>query len=154
MSDVQFGVAGLGTIQGHTYVDRDKNDRFNLRSDRPLPNSVIEIVWAGIDGQLGTADDVVLTTTTDANGWYSMARIPAGDYQIRAASADTTVVLSAKVNAILRNSGAETVDFRVTENNNLPSTGSHTRALLQWTLVWTLAGIAMLSLSRRRVREN
>ncbi len=40
-------------------------------SDQALENVTVELILPGDDGTLGTADDVVVTTTTDANGRYA-----------------------------------------------------------------------------------
>ena len=44
---------------------------------------VIELIGAGPDGLIGTADDLVVArVTTDASGAYEFANLPAGDYLI------------------------------------------------------------------------
>ena len=150
MTDVQFGVAGLGSIQGHTYVDRNNNNQFNPRTDRALPNSRIQIVWAGIDRILGTEDDVVISTTTDANGWYSVTNIPAGEYIVRAASTQATVTLSGRVIATLRNNSIRTVDFRAIEDRYLPATGVHTGRIFFWISLLLFGGVTLMKFTRRR----
>jgi large repetitive protein len=42
----------------------------------------VTLTWAGPDGVLGTADDQVLTTTTDANGNYAFTGIPGRVYRV------------------------------------------------------------------------
>ena len=39
-------------------------------SDVPLENVTVELTTPGVDGTLGTADDITVSTTTDANGRY------------------------------------------------------------------------------------
>lgn len=48
----------------------------------PIAGSLITLTWAGLDGLLGTADDVVQTTTTDSNGNYTFTDLPPGLYQV------------------------------------------------------------------------
>jgi hypothetical protein len=47
-----------------------------------ITNVTVTLTWYGPDGVLGTADDQVLTTTTDANGNYAFTGIPGGQYRV------------------------------------------------------------------------
>ncbi|WP_344019264.1 SdrD B-like domain-containing protein, partial [Microlunatus capsulatus] len=46
------------------------------------PGVPVEVVWAGPDGALGTADDVPFRTTTGADGRWSVAGLPAGPLRV------------------------------------------------------------------------
>jgi len=48
----------------------------------PLANVLITLRYAGADGLLGTPDDVVTTTNTNANGGYSFTNLLPGLYQV------------------------------------------------------------------------
>ena len=47
-------------------------------SDQPLENITVELTTSGPDGTLGTADDVTVTTTTDAQGRYTFCGLTPG----------------------------------------------------------------------------
>ncbi|MDX2343158.1 MAG: Ig-like domain-containing protein, partial [Acidimicrobiia bacterium] len=44
--------------------------------------AVVTLTWAGPDGAIGTADDVVISVTTDSNGQYAVTGLPAGEYLV------------------------------------------------------------------------
>jgi len=47
----------------------------------------VKVTWAGVDGILGTADDVVFDRTTDSSGGYLVSNLPFGPYSV---AVDTT----------------------------------------------------------------
>lgn len=47
-----------------------------------IPGVVMDLTWYGPDGMPGGGDDIVYTTTTDANGNYSFSDLPAGNYKV------------------------------------------------------------------------
>ena len=76
-----FGYTGTGEIGDLVYLDSDNNG-----SDDPgepgIPGVEVQLTWYGVDGDSGTADDVVLTTTTDSLGFYYFEDLPAGGYEV------------------------------------------------------------------------
>lgn len=54
----------------------------------PVPGATVLVRWAGPDGVLGTADDIVITLTADANGSFSLSGLPSGSYFIAGYDAD------------------------------------------------------------------
>ena len=66
---------------GDTVWSDDNSNGIQDAGEVGLPGVVVNLVGPGPDGELGTADDVVLdTTSTDAAGNYSFVDLPAGDY--------------------------------------------------------------------------
>jgi hypothetical protein len=51
-------------------------------ADPGLPGITVTLTGAGADGKFGTADDIKLTTQTDANGNYMFSGLASGDYQV------------------------------------------------------------------------
>ncbi|MEY3219831.1 MAG: hypothetical protein RIT27_1188, partial [Pseudomonadota bacterium] len=47
-----------------------------------LANVPVTVTWAGLDGTIGTGDDVSYITTTDASGNYWVSDLPKGYYEI------------------------------------------------------------------------
>jgi uncharacterized membrane protein len=81
MTRTVFGVAGLGALTGRVFIDANGNALFDT-NERALPNRNVRIVWSGIDGQLGTGDDVVIIATTNQSGVYRIDNAPVGRYRI------------------------------------------------------------------------
>ena len=52
------------------------------RAKPGLGGVTVELTFAGQDGIFGNADDFAVSTTTDADGDYSFAMLPDGDYRI------------------------------------------------------------------------
>ncbi len=81
-----FGFAGTASIGDRLWLDFDR-DGMQDAGEPGIENVDITLRWAGVDGQFDTADDVVLTDTTDANGEYLFPGLPAGDFRV---TVDTT----------------------------------------------------------------
>jgi hypothetical protein len=70
------------------YVWEDWNFDGDQDADEPAINDVpVELIWAGLDGQIGTADDVVYPTVTgpasgQEDGEYYICGLINGDYKI------------------------------------------------------------------------
>ncbi len=81
--DIDFGYTEqlLGSIGDFVWYDINNNGLFDS-GEPALSNMPMTLTIAGIDGLLGTADDVIKTTTTDANGYYAFTHLPAGLYQV------------------------------------------------------------------------
>ena len=81
-----FGFAGTASIGDRLWLDFDR-DGVQDAGEPGIENVDVALRWAGVDGQFDTADDVVLTDTTDANGEYLFPGLPAGDFRV---TVDTT----------------------------------------------------------------
>ena len=88
------GKAGIGEVEDYkttlakvgSYVWNDLN--FDGLQDEDasfaIEGAVLQLMWAGPDGTMSTADDVTYTTSTAADGTYSFCGLIAGDYEISA----------------------------------------------------------------------
>jgi len=74
--------AGMGVVQG-TLWDDTKSATSSVTPDGPgLDGILVKLVWAGNDGLLDTADDLVFSTTTANGGQYQFGVVPAGIYRV------------------------------------------------------------------------
>jgi hypothetical protein len=71
--EVNFPLAGPGEITGATVHYTD---------GRPAPGVTVTLRWAGVDGVLGTDDDVLITVVTGPDGLFDLTGLPTGDYLI------------------------------------------------------------------------
>ena len=79
--DVDFGYRGTASLGDTVWYDLDRSGTQN-NGEPGIGNVVITLTEAGADGQFGTPDDVTIgTQTTDAQGKYLFANLPAGNYR-------------------------------------------------------------------------
>lgn len=79
--------AGLSVISGTLWNDLDGDDIVD--GGEPLQANVqVNLTHAGVDGTFGNADDIILTTLTDANGEYSFGVLPSGDVRLSVQPSD------------------------------------------------------------------
>jgi uncharacterized repeat protein (TIGR01451 family) len=77
-----FGYRGTASIGDKVWYDVD-GDGIQDANEVGIAGAVVSIKWAGPDGILGNADDVIIATaTTDANGNYNFTNLPAGNYSV------------------------------------------------------------------------
>jgi hypothetical protein len=82
VTGVNFGYQqDMGSISG-TVCDGDGDGQCDDPGDTPLQGVTVDLRCVGADGFLGTADDLVQTDQTDANGDYSFTNLPPGLCQI------------------------------------------------------------------------
>ena len=84
--NADFGYApqdGLPNSIGDTvWLDVDR-DGVQDAGEASIPGVTVQLTWAGPDGNLATtADNVVYTTVTDANGNYLFSNLPDGNFQV------------------------------------------------------------------------
>ncbi len=79
--DADFGFTGTGSVGDQVWLDTDGDGVFDA-SEGGLPDVAVTVTWAGPDGLLDTADDIVYETTTDADGVYLVEGVPAGPVRI------------------------------------------------------------------------
>ncbi|VVP66149.1 hypothetical protein PS918_00303 [Pseudomonas fluorescens] len=77
--------AGLGVISGTLWNDTASADGSTVPDGAGLAGQTVTLTWAGADGQLSTsADNLVFSTVTDANGQYRFGVLPLGVFRIDA----------------------------------------------------------------------
>ncbi|MFN8480950.1 MAG: isopeptide-forming domain-containing fimbrial protein, partial [Kouleothrix sp.] len=74
-TDVDFGYRGAASIGDTVWYDVNANG-VQDNAEPGIPGATVTLRWAGPDGVLGTADDLVYTTTTDVNGTYLFPGLP------------------------------------------------------------------------------
>ena len=80
--DVDFGYAGTGSVGDFVWLDIN-GDGVQDTGEPGIPGAVVTATWAGVDGLLGTADDVVFpAVTTGSGGLYLVDNIPAGPVRV------------------------------------------------------------------------
>jgi fimbrial isopeptide formation D2 family protein/uncharacterized repeat protein (TIGR01451 family) len=81
--DADFGYRGLGSLGDRVWLDSNANGQQDAVALEPgLPGVGINLVWAGYDNNFGTADDVIVgTTTTDGVGAYLFSNLPGGNFR-------------------------------------------------------------------------
>jgi len=74
------GLVGTGSLGDRVWEDLD-GDGVQDAGEPGIEGATVALTWAGPDGDLGTADDGDLgTTTTDADGAYLFEGLPPGDF--------------------------------------------------------------------------
>ncbi|MGJ7517370.1 VCBS domain-containing protein [Pseudomonas baetica] len=77
--------AGLGVITGTLWNDTASATTSNVPDGPGLAGQTVTLTWAGADGQLSTtADNLIFSTVTDANGQYHFGVLPLGVFRIDA----------------------------------------------------------------------
>lgn len=110
-TDVDFGYVGQGSVGDTVWLDMDADGTVN-GDEVGIPAAEVTVVWFGADNTEGTADDLVFTTTTDANGNYLVERLPFGDVRvtITPATLPAGVTATHDLDATLDNTTTLTLD--------------------------------------------
>ncbi|WP_168187214.1 SdrD B-like domain-containing protein [Salinibacterium sp. UTAS2018] len=85
LDNIDFGYVGTGSIGDTVWLDQN-GDGIVDDSESGIAEVDVTLTWAGLDGELGTDDDVVSTTTTDANGKYLFEDLPSGLFTVELAN--------------------------------------------------------------------
>ena len=81
-TDVDFGYRGTGSVGDFVWLDVNADELQDV-GEPGIPGVDVTVTWAGFDGVLGNADDVVYPTdTTDAAGLYTVINVPAGPVRV------------------------------------------------------------------------
>jgi hypothetical protein len=75
-----FGYRGTGQIGDTIFLDLNANNTFE--AGEGLAGIGVTVRWAGPDGTLGNADDILYPTTTTGDGFYLVTSLPAGSYSV------------------------------------------------------------------------
>ncbi|MFM2475317.1 SdrD B-like domain-containing protein, partial [Burkholderia cenocepacia] len=92
--DQDFGFAGSGVVGDLVWLDLD-GDSERDAGEPGLEGVVVTVVWAGVDGVVGTDDDRTWTTTVADDGSYAVGGLPAGSFQVSLAGVPAGLVASA-----------------------------------------------------------
>ena len=107
----------LASVGDFVWSDDDGDGTLSA-GETGLENITVNVVTAGLDGNFGTADDVVAgTDDTDANGVYAITDLPAGDYQIVAVIPAGSIATTPNPIPLTLNAGdtIDTADFGIQE---------------------------------------
>ena len=74
-TDVDFGLRGSATVGDLVWYDIDGDGTRN-NAEPGIAGVQVVLTASGRDGDLGTADDLTFTTTTDASGKYIFTNLP------------------------------------------------------------------------------
>lgn len=86
-TNADFSYAGTGSIGDRVWLDRDNDGVFDA-GETGLGGVDVDVTWFGGDGVPGGGDDVVFSTTTDADGNYLVDHLPAGNHRVTVDVAD------------------------------------------------------------------
>ena len=87
---VDFGLRGIGQIGHRVWVDTNR-DGVQDPGEPGIPGATVDVRWYGQDGNPGTADDLVVTTTTGADGAYLVGGLPAGAHSVTVTALPTAL---------------------------------------------------------------
>lgn len=114
-----FGYNGTGSIGDYMWLDLNGDGVQDL-GEPGIPGVDVDLTWYGVDGIGGTADDVVLSATTDIDGNYLFADLPAGGYDVEVDSAtlppglsptfDSDGIASIHVSSLVLGDGEDNLD--------------------------------------------
>lgn len=79
--DQDFGYRGDAGVGDLLWLDVN-NDGIQGENEPGLPGIVMTVTSPGTDGEFGTDDDLIVTTTTDENGNYLVEGLPAGEVKV------------------------------------------------------------------------
>ncbi len=86
LTTADFGYAGTASIGDLVWLDRNGDGLRQLATEPGISGATVTVVWAGVDGTFGTADDGTFTTTTAPDGSYSVGNLLAGNYRVSVVS--------------------------------------------------------------------
>ncbi len=76
-----FGYRGDASIGDMVWWDINGDGVVDV-GEPGLPGVEVTLTFAGVDGIIGTADDITATTMTDASGVYTFPSLAVGDYRV------------------------------------------------------------------------
>jgi uncharacterized repeat protein (TIGR01451 family) len=79
--DADFGLIGTGSIGQVIWEDTNENGSVDA-GEAGAAGVAVTAVWGGIDGALGTADDLTFMAVTGSDGKYTITGLPGGLYQV------------------------------------------------------------------------
>ncbi|KST68108.1 SdrD B-like domain-containing protein [Mastigocoleus testarum] len=111
---------GPGSIGDTVFNDRN-GDGVQNQGEPGIPNATVTLTLPGQDNQLGTADDINRTTTTNDNGFYRFELLPPGPYRVTLTPPDNfpeiTTGSSQRTVNLLIGQNVDDVDFGLRGGN-------------------------------------
>ncbi|MGI3786417.1 MAG: SdrD B-like domain-containing protein, partial [Janthinobacterium lividum] len=77
-----FGYGGGGTLGGTVWFDLDADGVVDTPAEPAATGTVLDVVWSGPDGELGTSDDVSRTATVGPDGRWQLSGLLPGSYRV------------------------------------------------------------------------
>ncbi len=79
--DQDFGYVGSASVGDLVWLDFD-DDGVQDPGEPGLPGVTVTVTSSGVDGVIGTADDITITVDTDADGGYLVVGLPTGETMV------------------------------------------------------------------------
>lgn len=98
LENIDFGYVGTGSIGDTIWLDQN-GDGVVDSTEPGIAEVDVTLTWAGLDGLLGTDDDVVSVTKTDASGNYLFDDLPAGIFTVELSNLPAGVTATADPDA-------------------------------------------------------
>ncbi len=156
---LDFAYRGAGSVGDTIWSDAD-GDGAQDPSEVPIAGIVVDLVWAGFDGVLGSADDVLFPTqTTGPDGVYLFDGVPAGvvDVSVDEGSVDDDLEPTTTTSYTYDLDPGENYldgDIGYRAREELPNTGFDAGRLGFLSLGMIGLGLALLLIGRRRRRDE
>jgi hypothetical protein len=83
-ANLDFGYTGTASVGDTIFLDfnGDGLPDAGASGDEGIAGVDVTVTWVGFDDTLGTSDDVSYTTTSDADGLWTVAGLPAGTVRV------------------------------------------------------------------------
>ena len=160
-ADADFGMIGTGSIGQIIWLDSNENGLLD-GGETGTAGVAVSAVWAGIDGTIGTSDDLVFSSVTNSSGNYSITGLPAGLYEVTVNGAtlpsgyqltftpdgDTNLTDSLVLGA---GASVSNENFGYSLPPSLPVTGVDVDRLLGFAIAIMAMGLAVVYIGRRRL---
>jgi uncharacterized repeat protein (TIGR01451 family) len=160
VDDRDFVYEGTGVIGDTVWVDED-GDGVPDDAEPRIPGAEVTLVWAGLDGVFGTADDYLFpVAVTGGDGQYRFSGLPPGAYRVsvRLSSIDPALapVTGTSVDVTLAPGEIYLAgDFGFsTGSYALPYTGLDSARLTMIALLLTATGLTLLWVADREERRR
>ena len=76
-----FGFTGSSSVGDNIWIDLNGDGVVDV-DEPPVPGVTVTVTSGGLDGTLGTPDDIVVVTVTDGTGSYVVEHLPPGPVEI------------------------------------------------------------------------
>ena len=158
--DLDFVYEGTGSIGDTVWLDEDEDGVVDSGEDR-ISGVVVELTWAGFDGEFGTSDDWSFPIeVTGSEGLYRFWDLPPGEFEVEV-DLDTVaddLEPTTPTDFTVELDPAEDYDDGdagfAPKDEPLPQTGIEAQTLGIWGLILTSAGLLLLLVGRRRNRRD